>query len=65
MARLLLSLGILTAFLHACGVLAAVPSGAITVGSSGKYKTLSAALKDTSRYVQLNPRVAPTVANLP
>lgn len=30
-------------------VVAAVPSGAITVGSGGKYSTLTAALADTSR----------------
>lgn len=34
---------------QACGALAAaIPSGAITVGSKGKYSTLAAALKDTS-----------------
>lgn len=34
-------------------VVAAVPSGAITVGSGGTYSTLTAALADTSRYVML------------
>ncbi|KIM26850.1 carbohydrate esterase family 8 protein [Serendipita vermifera MAFF 305830] len=51
MIQHLLSFGIFVILLQACGVLAAVPAGAITVGASGKYKTLSAALKDTSSNV--------------
>ncbi|KIM26852.1 carbohydrate esterase family 8 protein [Serendipita vermifera MAFF 305830] len=51
MVQSYLSLGIFVVLLQACSVLAAVPSGAITVGASGKYSTLSAALKDTSSNV--------------
>ncbi|KIM26851.1 carbohydrate esterase family 8 protein [Serendipita vermifera MAFF 305830] len=51
MVQRLLSFGILVVLFQVCTVFAAVPSGAITVGASGKYKTLSAALKDTSSNV--------------
>lgn len=42
---------VVTALGFVSSVLAASspPSGAITVGSKGKYSTLAAALKDTSR----------------
>jgi pectinesterase len=52
----MLSLSLFTIFvwyLAQIGIVSAatIPSGAITIGSGGKYSTLSAALKDTSRRV--------------
>jgi hypothetical protein len=52
----MLSLSLFTIFvwyLAQIGIVSAatIPSGAITVGSGGKYSTLAAALKDTSRQV--------------
>lgn len=42
-------LALAVAFASSCAALSAPPSGAITIGgSSGKYKTISAALSDTS-----------------
>ena len=51
-ARLLL---LFSAVITGALALSSPPSGAITVGSGGKYSSLSAALKDTSSSVSTNP----------
>ncbi|KAG9098740.1 hypothetical protein FRC06_006017 [Ceratobasidium sp. 370] len=49
--RLSLGLGVICAFVSRALCLSSPPSGAITVGSGGKYSTLAAALQDTSSNV--------------